>query len=163
RKDWPQASVQQLVGDYYGACMDEARINQQGYTPIKPMLAEIDQIKDTNGVLLMVRRFQDLGISVPFGLTSTPDQHNPGQTIAYSDADAKAAATSVFNMETKLAEASLDNIALREPENTDHVVAFSALEKMAPKFDWAGYFQGAKIGPGDLNVQEPKFLAEVNR
>src|SRR5437660_11060114 len=82
KKDWPQASVQQLVGDYYGACMDEARINQQGYAPIKPMLTEIEQIKDANGLLLMIRRFQDLGISVPFGMTSTPDQHNPTQTIA---------------------------------------------------------------------------------
>lgn len=204
RKDWPQGSIQQLTGDYYGACMEESRINQQGFAPIKPMLAEIDQIKDTNGVLATIRRFQDLGISVPFGLTSTPNQHNPVETIAdvyasgismpdrdyylkqeprfkearekyrahvaamfkligYNDADAKSAGDTVLNMETKLAENSLDNIALREPSNTDHITTFAALEQMAPKFDWRGYFEGAHIGQGDLNVQEPKFLAEVNR
>ena len=28
RMDWPKGSVEQLIGDYYGSCMDEARINR---------------------------------------------------------------------------------------------------------------------------------------
>jgi len=27
RKDWPSVSVEQLIGDYYGSCMDDSRVN----------------------------------------------------------------------------------------------------------------------------------------
>src|ERR1700757_391144 len=42
RHDWPHDSVEQLIGDFYGSCMDEARINQLGLKPIQPLLADID-------------------------------------------------------------------------------------------------------------------------
>jgi len=38
--------VQQKIGDYYAACMDETAINQRGESPLKPMLAEIAGLKD---------------------------------------------------------------------------------------------------------------------
>jgi len=28
--DWPKGSVEQLIGDYYGSCMDGPRINKEG-------------------------------------------------------------------------------------------------------------------------------------
>jgi endothelin-converting enzyme/putative endopeptidase len=40
RTDWPKGSVEQLIGDYYGACMDEKRIDQLGLDPLKPMLKQ---------------------------------------------------------------------------------------------------------------------------
>src|SRR5438876_8368748 len=40
RKDWPKGSVEQQIADYYGACMDETRIDALGLTPIKPLLAD---------------------------------------------------------------------------------------------------------------------------
>src|SRR3954468_1742889 len=36
KKDWPKGSVEQLISDHYGSCMDEARANKLGATPIKP-------------------------------------------------------------------------------------------------------------------------------
>ena len=36
RTDWPRGSVEQLVGDYYGSCMDEAHVNKLGITPAMP-------------------------------------------------------------------------------------------------------------------------------
>jgi len=47
RTDWPHGSVEQLIGDYYGSCMDETRINKLGIAPAKPMLAEIDAMKNS--------------------------------------------------------------------------------------------------------------------
>jgi putative endopeptidase len=77
--------------------------------------------------------------------------------------DAKRSAASVFAFEKRLAEASLDNVALRDPSQQDHRTGFAALEKMAPAFDWAAYFEAAGIPKNDVNVTEPKFLAQVDR
>src|ERR1041384_4333607 len=46
RTDWPAKSVEQLIGDFYGGCMDQARIDQRGIDPIKPLLAEIDKLRE---------------------------------------------------------------------------------------------------------------------
>jgi endothelin-converting enzyme/putative endopeptidase len=204
RTDWPHSSVEQLIGDYYGSCMDEARINKLGIAPAKPMLDEIDDMKTPADLQHMVRQLHELSVFVPFGLASTPDNHNPTQVIAtvfasglglpdrdyylkpeqrfvearekylvhvaamfklagYDDAKAKAAADTVFQMEKKLAEASLDNVALRDPQATDHKTAFADLKKLAPAVDWNAYFDSAKLSRVDLNVTEPKFFQEVDR
>ncbi|HYG98066.1 MAG TPA: M13 family metallopeptidase [Terriglobales bacterium] len=204
KKDWPQGSVEQQISDYYASCMDEARANQLGATPIKSLLAEVDGMKSSTDVQRMIARFHDLAIPVPFGLTSSSDNHNPNDVIAYvyasgiglpdrdyylkpderfkdarekyrihvakmfsltgySDAQAKAAADTVFGIETKLAEASLDNVALRDPKATDNKMSFAELRKLAPAFDWTGYFKASGLPEADLNVTEPKFMQEVNR
>src|SRR6266542_5688300 len=41
-KNHPKESTEQLIGDFYGACMDEARVNRLGAKPLAPLLAEID-------------------------------------------------------------------------------------------------------------------------
>ncbi|MGC2695449.1 MAG: M13 family metallopeptidase [Candidatus Angelobacter sp.] len=204
KTDWPRGSVEQLIGDYYGSCMDEARINKLGLAPAKPMLTEIDAMKAPADLQLMIRRLHELSVFVPFAFFSSPDNHNPAQVIAnvsasglglpdrdyylkpeprfqearekylvhvaamfkligYDDAKAKAAAGTVFQIEKKLAEASLDNVALRDPQATDHKTTFADLKKMSPSVDWDGYFNSAKISHADLNVSEPKFMQEVDR
>ncbi len=204
RHDWPQGSVEQLIGDFYVSCMDEARINKLGGEPIQPLLADIEAMKNAADLQSMIRRFQDLGIGVPFALGSSPDNHNPTQTIAdvgasglglpdrdyyfkteqrfqdarekyqvhvtnmfklagYDEAHAKAAAVTVFEMEKKLAENSLDNVALRDPQVTDHKTKFKDLQKLAPAVDWQAYFRDARLPHADLNVDQPKFLEEVDR
>ncbi|HEY0231763.1 MAG TPA: M13 family metallopeptidase N-terminal domain-containing protein, partial [Dokdonella sp.] len=50
-------------------------------------------------------------------------------------AAAQASAT-VFAFEKRLAEASLDNVALRDPRQQDHKTAFADLAKLTPDFDW---------------------------
>ncbi|HEY6307529.1 MAG TPA: M13 family metallopeptidase [Candidatus Angelobacter sp.] len=202
--DWPKGSVEQLIGDFYGSCMDEARINKLGLAPAEPMLKDIDAMKSPADLQRLVRRLHELGIFVPFGMVSQPDNHNPTQTVAnvfasglglpdrdyylkpeprfqearekyqvhvakmfmlagYDEAQAKAAAGAVFQMEKKLAENSLDNVALRDPQATDHNTTYAALKTLAPAVDWDGYFAAAKIPRVDLNVSEPKFVREVDR
>jgi endothelin-converting enzyme/putative endopeptidase len=88
---------------------------------------------------------------------------NMFKLAGYDDATAKAAAQTVFQVEKKLAENSLDNVALRDPQATDHKMTFADLKKLAPAVDWDGFFNAAKISRADPNVTEPKFLQEVDR
>ncbi|HZV23057.1 MAG TPA: M13 family metallopeptidase [Luteimonas sp.] len=76
--------------------------------------------------------------------------------------EAKATARTVFDFEKRLAEASLDNVALRDPHQQDHPTTFAGLQKMAPAFDWKRYFDAAGVPRGKLNVGEPKFVQRFN-
>jgi putative endopeptidase len=77
-----------------------------------------------------------------------------------SDAQASAAADTVMRLETRLAEASLDNVALRDPKATDHKMSFAQLQKLTPAFDWNAYYQASGLSPGDANIAEPKFMQQ---
>lgn len=79
------------------------------------------------------------------------------------DSAAKAAAEKIMAFETKLAEASLDNVALRDPAATDHQTTFEGLQKLTPAFDWNAYFQASSLSKAPLNVSEPRFMQEFNR
>ncbi len=157
RPDWPKGSVEQLIGDHYAACMDEAKVDALGLEPLKPLLAEIDGVTSMDGVQKVIRRFHEIAIPVPFGLYAASDNHEPTQVIANvfasglglpdrdyyvkteprfqearekykvhvahmlelagaSRADSRKAADAVFAFEKQLAEASLDNVALRDPQ-----------------------------------------------
>jgi putative endopeptidase len=204
KTDWPKGSVEQLIGDHYASCMDESRINAAGVKAIDPMLKQIESMKNTADVQQMIVRLHQIGIFAPFGVYSSPDNHNPGQVIAYifasglglpdrdyylkaedrfkdarekyrqhivkmfalagfAEPQAKAASDVVFAMETRLAQASLDNVALRDPQATDHKTAFADLRKMTPSFDWPAYFKDSGVPQAALNVNEPKFMAEVEQ
>jgi len=76
---------------------------------------------------------------------------------------AKADAETVFAFEKRLAEASLDNVALRDPMQQDHKTKFADLDKIAPSFGWAAYFDSGKMPHADLNVTQPKFIAEFDK
>ena len=77
---------------------------------------------------------------------------------------AAAGAQTIMAIETKLAEASLDNVALRDPAATDHNTTFAQLQAMAPHVDWTSYFKHKQIPTDvDMNVDQPKFMQEVDR
>ena len=160
RTVWPKGSTEQLIGDYYSSCMDEARIDKLGLAPAEPILKQIREMKSSADLQRMILIFHEQAIFAPFGLASQPDVHNPTQTIAnvfanglglpdrdyylkpeprfqearekyhvhvakmfqlagHDEKSAKVAAETVFHVEEKLAENSLDNVALRDPANTD--------------------------------------------
>ena len=80
-----------------------------------------------------------------------------------SDEEAAKNAQVVMKFETALAKASLDNVTLRDPHATDHPSTFDGLEKAVPHFDWTAFYRNAGVQPGKLNMDEPEFLAEVDR
>src|SRR3990172_4937634 len=72
QKTAAKGSNQQIVGDFYAACMNEDQINKAGVTPLKPLLDEIDGIKDVSGVRKMIETLHDIAVPVPFGVTGSP-------------------------------------------------------------------------------------------
>jgi putative endopeptidase len=81
-KDPPRGSIEQLIGDFYGACMDEARANSLGVKPLAPLLAEIDGMKNAADVRAMIGRLHEISVRVPFVLVGGSDNHNPNDVIA---------------------------------------------------------------------------------
>jgi putative endopeptidase len=204
KRDWAAASVEQLIGDFYGACMDTAKIDQRGIEPLKPLMAEIEKLREPADIGPMIARLHQIGVGVPFGVSGQSDLHTPTNVIAWvtagglglpdrdyylkteerftdarekylvhlaamfklagrDEASAKRAADSVMAFELALAKASLDNVARRDPKNSDHAMTPAELQKMTPSFDWSAYWKAAHIQSATLNVTQPAFLTEVER
>src|SRR5215831_20885803 len=71
-------------------------------------------------------------------------------------------AQTVMAMETKMAEASLTPVELRDPEKLYHRTTMANMKDVTAGFDWPGYF--AAIGvpqKPDVNVATPKFFSEM--
>ena len=204
-KNAPKGSADQIIGDYYGACMDESRVNARGMDPIKPWFAKIDAARDIAALQQVMAELHDILVHAPFALGSQQDPHKPSWVLAdfgasglslpdrdyylkpeprfkearekyvehvtamfklagWDQKSAAAAAQTIMSMETKLAEASLDNVALRDPSATDHNTTFAQLQAMAPHFDWTAYFKHKEMPTDvDMNVDQPKFMQEVDR
>jgi putative endopeptidase len=79
------------------------------------------------------------------------------------ESEAKADAQTVMEFETALAKVSLDNVALRDPHATDHIVTVDAVQKITPHFDWSAYLKSARVPAGLINVDQPDFMAEMER
>lgn len=47
----PRGSAEQLIGDFYASGMDESAINKQGFAPLRPDLARIDNISSTQDLV----------------------------------------------------------------------------------------------------------------
>jgi putative endopeptidase len=199
-----KGSVDQLIGDFYGACMNETAANRLGTKPLQSLFTRIGAIESRDDVQRMMATLHDIAISVPFAMFGGSDNNNPTEVIAQilasglglpdrdyylkteprfvearqkyaahvtkmftlsglGDATAKAAAETVMRFETRLAEASLDNVARRDPKATDHKTRFADLQKLTPAFDWSAYFRHFELPTDDVNVEEPRFLETVNQ
>ena len=82
RHDWQRGSPEQLIGDFYGSCMDERHIDQAGLAPVTPILAQIDAAHTPAQLQGVIRHLQSFGVLAPVAVRSTPDVHDPAQTIA---------------------------------------------------------------------------------
>jgi putative endopeptidase len=200
----PKGSNEQIIGDYYGACMDEARVNARGFEPLKPWFARIGAAKDNAELQRVMADMHDILVTDPFAFGSSQDPHKPSWVLAdigasglalpdrdyylkpeqrfkearekyvahvvamfklagWDEKTSSAAAQTIMRMETKLAEASLDNVALRDPAATDHNTTFVQLQAMAPHIDWVEYFKHKQIPQDvDLNVDQPKFMQTLD-
>jgi len=86
------------------------------------------------------------------------------ELIGEAPANAQADAQAVMQIETALAQASLTRVELRNPYNLKHKVTRVQLNQMMPHFDWDHYFSGIQAPPfTTVNVEEPKFYAELNK
>ena len=204
-KSAPKGSTEQIIGDYYAACMDETRVNARGVEPVKPWFAKVDAAGDMSSLQGVMAELHDIIVNAPFAMGSQQDPHKPSWVLAdfgasglslpdrdyylkpeprfqearekyvvhvtamlklagWDQKSAAAGAQTIMTMETKLAEASLDNVTLRDPSATDHNTTFAQLQAMAPHVEWASYFKHKQLPTDvDMNVDQPKFMQEVDR
>ncbi|MDR1023860.1 MAG: M13 family metallopeptidase [Prevotellaceae bacterium] len=76
---------------------------------------------------------------------------------------AEALAQQVFDLETRLAKASMDKHTQRLPEKIYNKISVAELKELAPSYDWAAFFAAAGLSDmQDLNVSQPAFIKEVS-
>jgi endothelin-converting enzyme/putative endopeptidase len=80
-----RSAVDQKIGAFYGACMNESVIDNAGYSPIKPALERIQGLASKDALAAEVARFHNQGVDAFFRFTSTPDPDNAHTTIADVD------------------------------------------------------------------------------
>ena len=83
RHDWPKGSVEQVLGDHYGSCMNEAAVDAAGVAPLAALLAEIDAVRNPAGVQRIIRRLHDLAVPIPFGVTGDIDYQDSRKFVAH--------------------------------------------------------------------------------
>jgi putative endopeptidase len=74
-------SVQQLIGEFYGSCMNADEIEKAGLEPLQPELKRIAALESTADLQAEFARLQIRGISVPFFLQSFPDFKDSARNI----------------------------------------------------------------------------------
>lgn len=86
------------------------------------------------------------------------------QFIDYNQADAKAAASRILEMETELAEPRLDKVASRDIRNFNNPTALSDLQQMAPAINWQKLLDdmGVEKDIDTLLVMQPKYMQSMN-
>ena len=84
-KNQNRSALDQKIGAFYQSCMDEAAVDKAGYTPIKPGIARIEDIKSKAEIAAEVARLHDQGIPVFFRFGAGPDPDK--STVNIADAD----------------------------------------------------------------------------
>ena len=77
--------IDQKIGDYYGACMDEKSVESKGLDPLKPELDRIADAKDKTALIDAIARIHLIGPNPLFNFYSAPDLHNADMVIANID------------------------------------------------------------------------------
>jgi putative endopeptidase len=75
-------SDEKKLGDFYGACMDEAAIEKAGIKPIEPELAKIETIDDLPQLRAEINRLQSAGVGALFNFGSEEDRKDSSKVIA---------------------------------------------------------------------------------
>ncbi len=194
----------QMIGDFYGTCMDEAAIEKAGIMPLRPILRDIEKIKTADHLQKQIAVLHNTGIPVLFGLGGGPDLKNSSIVIVnagqgglslpnrdyYTNDDAKsketrekfveymtnmfkllrdtpekaaANAATVMEIQTRLANASLKPVDLRNPDNRYNKMTLKAAQDVMPNFSLARYLTDRGIpAVSDINIGQPAFFKEVN-
>jgi putative endopeptidase len=86
--DQKRNAVEQKIGDFYGACMDEAVVEKRGISAIQPDLDAIGKLKTTKEITPLVAHLQMTATGYSktmFNAGSTQDPDNSEQVIAEVD------------------------------------------------------------------------------
>jgi putative endopeptidase len=70
---------------FYGSCMDEPAIEKAGLSALRPLLAAIDQVKDTRSLTQAIAALHASGVAALFALDPTQDSADARNVIANLD------------------------------------------------------------------------------
>src|SRR5580698_6612634 len=171
-----RSTLDQKIGDFYAACMNEPAIERLGVAPIKPELEQIDGLSSKEQLAGVLAKLEALGINGMFIFSAQPDAMDATVDIANIDQggislpdrdyylktdpasidlrmkyqqhvarmfgllatslnakwDSDARASAVLKFETALAQASMDRVARRNPDSTNHPMTTNFLHGLTP-------------------------------
>lgn len=79
-----------------------------------------------------------------------------------NEAAAEKNAETILRIETRLAEASMARVDLRDPEKIYNKMTVASLRKLAPAITWDAYLKQLNINVKELNVGQPEYFKAVN-
>jgi len=80
-----RSAIEQKIGDFYGACMDEKAVDSKGIGALEAELDHLQTVKDKQQLIDEIARAHMIGASSLFAFYSQSDLHNADQVIAYID------------------------------------------------------------------------------
>ena len=80
-----RSAVDQKIGDYYAACMDEKGIDSRGVDPIKPSLTNINALASKDQLAAELAKLKREGVNGVFNFYAGPDLQNASVNVANID------------------------------------------------------------------------------
>jgi putative endopeptidase len=77
--------IEQKVGDFYAACMNEKTVESLGAKPLAPYFAKIEAIKTKDDLIKNIAFMQQNGMGALFAFAPSPDLHDANLTIPNVD------------------------------------------------------------------------------
>ena len=77
-----KGSNEQKVGDYYATCMDETKIEADGFKPLQPELDLVAKVSDQKSLQVEIAHLHSIGYNALFGSGSNQDFKNSAEIIA---------------------------------------------------------------------------------
>jgi putative endopeptidase len=176
--------VQQKIGDYFAACMDESAIDAHGYDPIKPLLARIDALPDREALTALIPALhhedmgdfffnagsgQDLGHSdqvitfIAAGGLGLPDRDYYTNTDAKSETIRKQYAAYIAHLLTMIGEdsgaADADAAAVLKIETALAAAQLTRVEQRDPYKEYH-VMNVAELGQLTPAIDWPRYLTE---
>ena len=84
-KSGTRSTVEQEIGDYYAACMDEKSADAKGFSPIKPTLDRIASLPSKAAITPEIVELNRTGVQPFFSIGSNPDFKQSSMTLATID------------------------------------------------------------------------------
>ncbi len=80
-----RGTIEQKIGDYYGACMDEAGIEKANLKPLKKYVKLIDGMKSHADLTPVITKLHDVNVNAFFGFGSLPQLKNSKMVGGWAD------------------------------------------------------------------------------
>ena len=75
-------TIDQKIGDFYASGIDEEALNREGYSPLKPILQQIDLVTTQDQLFALVSQLHLKGVNVLFAFGNQQDYKNSQAMIA---------------------------------------------------------------------------------